>query len=366
MKAKDLICAFSGDGRNGPCESVANGSLGLCRRCYQRMCKDDRIVPYREAWQRRKAELKAEREANQKPKRRYNFLPPKEVVDRGIIEIVEQSEVAISVRYLYYRLTDAGIMPRDANLDSKDTPSYTKIVKRCLHLRQTGRVSWDAILDETRSESAFDHADNRDVSPQDVVFDRLENLTGYNLCAWERKDVVCELWVESRSFAATIYPTCQKFSVDLVPMGGQISWSNVYVQMKRIYARGKATDVLCLTDYDYAGGLIAKCHREAVEFFDSDSLVTFRQIGLTAEQVDAYGLSTLEPGNKQRKFAPHMTFACDLEAMEIEDMEQFVSGYFREYITEGDIADAREEEQRLRDKENDLGKRIIELVRGRI
>ena len=221
-------------------------------------------------------------------------------------------------------------------------------------------------MDETRSPIVYDHYDNTHKKPKDLMIDRLKYSTGYQCSAWSIKDIVCELWVESRSFAGTVAPTCRKFDVDLVPMGGKTSWSNVYYQMEKIKGRNKRTVVLCLTDYDYSGQIIANSHEDAIKFFDTGRrrLVEFRHIGLTAEQVEEHGLSTLEPGEEQRKHAPHMTFACDLESMEIDEMSEFVSSYLREYITEEDIDLAERVEYELRSEERELGERCADWLRS--
>ena len=98
-------------------------------------------------------------------------------------------------------------------------------------MRQAGIIPWDSVVDDTWSPTEHDHYDNTHKKPSDLLIDRLQYSTGYSSSPWALKDVVCELWVESRSFAGTIRPTCDRFRVDLVPMGGQVSWSNVYYQM---------------------------------------------------------------------------------------------------------------------------------------
>ena len=339
------ICRFEGDGRNKPCNTDYSGdkaaSHGLCGRCYRREHRKGNIGKYK-----------------------TNGPTITQRVDQFLLDEIDRADVQVTVRYLYYRAVSEGVLPKDAGSEtSEHKPSYSRIVRRAKELRQDGKISWDAIVDETRSAHEVDHFDNRDVTAEDVMINRLRSKTSYYASPWYGKKTVCELWVESRSFSQTIAPTCDALYVDLVPMGGQVSWSHVYNQVNKIYAREKPTHIYAFTDFDYAGFLIANAYWKAIQFFDKDNIITFERIGLTEQQIAEHNLSTIEPNAKQRKYAPDMKIACDLEAMHIDDMSALVKGYLNEYITQEDVDAARQARRDCRRQEQAIANRLIEVVK---
>ena len=314
----DLPCAFEG------CQSTKIRARGYCGTHYNRLRREGAFVGMARAVPSAYIEL-----------------------DNFLVAEVDQSQHNPSARNLYYRAVSAGKIKKDRG-DSR--ANYNKIIKRCVVLRKTGRIGWERIADESRAATTVDHYDARHISPKQKILNSIE-WSGYQLSPWHEKDVVAEVWVESRSAAQSLRPACQSLCVDVVPLGGQTSYPYIREQVLKIGERGKNTHVLCLTDYDKSGLEIAGKAKEKADYFlEQESLsqeITFERIGITEGQIDAYALNTGEPNAKSKKHAPWITRTCEIEAMMTDDIVALVIDALSPYITEQDLNEKREMAWRL-------------------
>lgn len=283
---------------------------------------------------------------------------PYPVIDQFLIDEVAASEFSPSVRNLYYRAVAQGIIPKDA--DGKRN-NYQLIVLRCLALRKEGGLSWDDIVDESRQAHEISHYDNGDQTPAHAVMGNLD-FAAYKISPWREKETIAEVWVESRSTAQSIHPLCSELRVDLVPLGGQSSWAFVYSQVQKINARGKPTHVLLISDYDKSGLEIAECAREKIDYFSDEQPITIERIGITEEQIDAYGLPTGTPNAKSLRSAPHITRTCEIEAMAIDDLALLVTDSLAPWITEQDVTEAQEMQWGLHNETEKISNRLREVI----
>ena len=114
------------------------------------------------------------------------------LLDAGIVETVRKHRPC-SVRQAFYQMTD----PRLPAFVEKSDKGYRKVQERCLKLRRSGRIKYKWIADMSRRAyrtHVFDDA-------SDFV-ERMSSL--YRADLWRDADVVCEVWVESRSIASSI------------------------------------------------------------------------------------------------------------------------------------------------------------------
>ena len=227
------------------------------------------------------------------------------LLDAGIIETVRKHRPC-SVRQAFYQMTD----PRLPAFVEKSDKGYRKVQERCLKLRRSGRIKYKWIADMSRRAyrtNVFDDA-----------FDFVERMSSlYRADLWRDADVVCEVWVESRSIASSIIDLCDRYAVNLYPCGGFSSVSFVYSAAEELNANnvGKPLVIFFIGDFDPAGVLIdVALERELCTHLDPGIELDFRRIGINQEMVDEYDLPT-KPRKLGDKRSLHVQYTVEAEAL---------------------------------------------------
>jgi len=227
------------------------------------------------------------------------------LLDAGIVETVRKHRPC-SVRQAFYQMTD----PRLPAFVEKSDKGYRKVQERCLKLRRSGRIKYKWIADMSRRAyrtHVFDDA-------SDFV-ERMSSL--YRADLWRDADVVCEVWVESRSIASSIIDLCDRYAVNLYPCGGFSSVSFVYSAAEELNANnvGKPLVIFFIGDFDPAGVLIdVALERELRTHLDPGIELDFRRIGINQEMVDEYDLPT-KPRKLGDKRSLHVQYTVEAEAL---------------------------------------------------
>ena len=227
------------------------------------------------------------------------------ILDEGIIQTVRKHRPC-SVRQVFYQMTD----PRLPAFVEKSDRGYGRVQARCLLLRRSGRIKYHWIADMSRRAyrtSVFENA-------SDFV-ERMSSL--YRADLWRDADVICEVWVESRSIASSVIELCDRYAVNLFPCGGFSSVSFVHSAAEDLNsdALGKPVVVLFIGDYDPAGVLIdVALQRELRSHLDPSIELIFKRIGINREMVEKYDLPTKprKPGDKR---SLHVPFTVEAEAL---------------------------------------------------
>ena len=227
------------------------------------------------------------------------------LLDAGIVETVRKHRPC-SVRQAFYQMTD----PRLPAFVEKSDKGYRKVQERCLKLRRSGRIKYKWIADMSRRAyrtNVFDDA-----------FDFVERMSSlYRADLWRDADVVCEVWVESRSIASSIIDLCDRYAVNLYPCGGFSSVSFVYSAAEELNANnvGKPLVIFFIGDFDPAGVLIdVALERELRTHLDPGIKLDFRRIGINQEMVDEYDLPT-KPRKIGDKRSLHVQYTVEAEAL---------------------------------------------------
>ncbi len=228
-----------------------------------------------------------------------------QLLDEGIIQVVRKHRPC-SVRQTFYQMTD----PRLPAFVEKSDKGYRRVQERCLLLRRSGRIKYRWIADMSRRAYRTDVFENA----SDFV-ERMSSL--YRADLWRDADVICEVWVESRSIASSIIGLCDRYAVNLYPCGGFSSVSFVYTAAEELNAsnQGKPLVILFIGDYDPAGVLIdVALQRELRHHLDPTIELHFRRIGINREMVEQYDLPTKprKPGDKR---SLHVPFTVEAEAL---------------------------------------------------
>lgn len=288
-----------------------------------------------------------------KPKRRRRTTSQLEQLDQQIIDVLEEDHPQ-SVRHVFYRMTD----PRLPEPVDKTDKGYEVVQRRCVDLRRSGRVDYSWITDMSR-RGYF-------VRTYRGAAQFLRSVTSlYRGDLWQQADHYCEVWCESRSIAGVIEGECRELAVDLYPSGGFSSLTLAYQSANGINWEfenngGKPVTVYYIGDYDPAGVLIdVSIERELRTHLHAGVDLTFRRIGITAEQIELYELPS-KPRKSGDRRALHIERTVEAEAMPAGIMRALLREHIEALLPDGALDVTRVAEQ----SEREHIERMAELLDG--
>ena len=249
-----------------------------------------------------------------------------------------------SVRHIFYRMTD----PRLPEPVEKTQAGYKQVQHRLLELREYGIVPWSWITDGTRAAMRHARYDGADDFAQEAA-------SLYRQDYWRNKEVRLEVWCESRSIAAVLWPTCNEFGVNLFPAGGFASVSFVHMAAKdSIHSRKSELAVLYVGDYDPAGLTIdhdieTKMIRYMAEIdeqdqLDSDITFTFKRLAINEAQIMAYDLPT-KPRKATDTRRMDIASTVEAEAMPAAQMRELLRDAIQGYMSPQELSVLKVAEQ---------------------
>jgi hypothetical protein len=209
--------------------------------------------------------------------------------------------IPTSSRFLFYELVQRGIISKERKTGGGRRPDQD-MNDALTDLRESGRIPWDWIVDETRSLE--DHAGYTSIK---------EGLAGLLLAIridpWNG-DIPLIL-TESRSLAGVLRDLCSEYCVQIAPTNGQCG-GFLHTTILPILTEGKS--VLYLGDWDRSGNMIEANTRRVLEH---DVLnLCWERLALTREQVEQYDLPVII--KHDRRFADGGAH----EAVETEALSQ--------------------------------------------
>jgi len=246
----------------------------------------------------------------------------------------------VTVRQLSYRATVVSLPGIE-----KTEGGYNKVQHQVLQLRREGRLAYQCIADNTRWM--------RKPRTYDSVEQALRTTAQlYRKSLWADADVYVEVWLEKDALAGVIYPVTELFDLPLMVARGYSSETFAY---EAIAARGedpRPYHVYYLVDFDRAGLDAARTLEEKLDRFASEGRVdiTFEHLAIEADDivtfdgatqraiVDLFGvggrsLPTREPkrNSPADRAWPH-PFACELDAIEPDDLRALVQAALEHYL----------------------------------
>ena len=251
-------------------------------------------------------------------------------LDTQIYDVLSE-DYPQSVRHVFYRMTD----PRLPEPVEKSEGGYKQVQHRLAELREAGVVPFSWITDGSRSAMRHTRYSGVDDFAQEAA-----NL--YRLDYWRDKPTRLEVWCESRSISAVLWPTCSDYGVNLFPAGGFASVSFIYQAAKQTIYSGKAElVVLYIGDYDPAGVMIdrdieGKMRRYMARINEEDALdvgieFTFTRLAINEAQIAAYDLPT-KPRKATETRRPDIASTVEAEAMPAAQMRDLLTESIEGYI----------------------------------
>ena len=184
-----------------------------------------------------------------------------------------------TIRQLFYRLVSAGSIP-------KTEAAYQGIVVRlCGQMREDGELPWGWIADSTRWMRK-----PRSYGSLEEALIHTEQT--YRRSLWANQNSYVEAWVEKEALAGVLYPITSQYDVPLMVVRGFPSKDFVHGAAEAIETTGKAAFLYYLGDWDPSGLLIWEDVKNKIRRYAPTASVTFKRLGVTAEQIRQYRLPT--------------------------------------------------------------------------
>lgn len=243
-------------------------------------------------------------------------------LDQQILAVLTEDHPQ-SVRHVFYRMTD----PRLPEPVEKSDRGYRHVCHRCKELRRSGRLPYGWISDASRRG----HFVHTYMGRADFIR-RMAGL--YRADLWTGSPFYVEVWCESRSIAGVIEDDCRDLAVNLYPCGGFSSITLAYEAAEYINAvhGGREVIVYYIGDFDPAGVLIdVALERELRQHLHKGVALSFRRLGITAEQIQRYDLPT-KPRKVGDQRAMHVKATVEAEAMPAAVLRQLLRSHVESHL----------------------------------
>jgi hypothetical protein len=234
----------------------------------------------------------------------------------------------VTIRQLFYLIVSAGV------IDKTEAEYKQTVVRLCLELRESGRIDWESVVDQTRF---FFKPDTFD-SLQDALE---ETARAYRRCYWADAEVQIQVWCESLSVAGIIKPETYKWDVPLYPGKGYSSHDFLHTAGRSIAHDGRPAVVYLFGDYDPSGRdiirFVQKMLRQYASEVHPDVVIDFEEVAVTPQQITEWGLPSHPAKKSDSRHARYgIDHAVELEAIPPDRLR----GLVRDCITQHINADA--------------------------
>jgi hypothetical protein len=220
---------------------------------------------------------------------------------KGILTILGEYNERVSIRHLFYRCANAGLIDKTEN-------AYNSLRGHLSKWRRAKIIPYSKFVDGTRWHYGAD------------VFNSLGEYlnhaaSSYRLNLWETSDYYPEVWVEKEAIAAMVSRIVQHWNIKVFVGRGDASMSALADAGETFnYYRkaGKIPIILYLGDYDETGLAIPKTIQNNL-MKDHDCEVELRRVTVNREHIFQYDLPTRPPKGKRR--GEEIDMAVDIDAM---------------------------------------------------
>jgi hypothetical protein len=255
-----------------------------------------------------------------------------------LLELLEEHRnddtIPTSSRFLFYELVQRQVISKERKPGGSGRRPDQDMNDALTDLRETGKIPWDWIVDETRSLE--DHTGYASIKEGLAGL-----LLGIRIDPWHGE--VPLILTESRSLAGVLRDLCSDYRVQIAPTNGQCG-GFLHTTILPILTEGKS--VLYLGDWDRSGNMIEANTRSVLE--EEVLSLCWERLALTREQVEQYDLPVL--GKHDRRFADGGAHeAVETEALSQRVIVNIVRNRLEELLPEPlERVHEREREQRQR------------------
>lgn len=253
------------------------------------------------------------------------------------LAIEQELEAAnpMTARQLYYRLVSRSAI-------AKTEQEYKTVIRLLGDMRRDGSIPFAWLVDNTRWM--------RKPRSYDDLTDALEQTARlYRRNVWREQAGYVEIWLEKDALAGVIYPETEAWDVPLMVTRGYPSLSYLHEAASAIACEGKPAVIYYLGDRDPSGVDIPRVVERGIREFAPDVDLTFVQLAVTPEQIEALKLPT-RPTKKTDSRARHFEGeSVEVDAIPPATLRELVRDAIEQHIDRGALDRLRVVEQAERE-----------------
>jgi hypothetical protein len=236
----------------------------------------------------------------------------------GVLNILGEYDERITVRHLFYRCANAGLI-------DKTTEEYNSLRGHLVKWRRAKLIAYSAFIDGTRWHYGAETFNG--------LGEYLRHAAAsYRLNLWAEADCHPEIWVEKEAVASMVFGIAQEWNLKVFVARGDASMSSLADAAETFNlhrADGKAPIILYLGDYDENGLAIPKTiERNLLKDHDCEVQVT--RVAINQKHIAQYGLPTRPPKGKRRGEA--VEHAVDIDAMKPRAIRELLTAQIETLI----------------------------------
>lgn len=255
-------------------------------------------------------------------------------LDDAIVRVVE-AEHPIGLRGIYYRVVSAGAI-------EKTEAGYKVISRQLKALRRSGRVPYEWVTDGNRSLTGAGTWSSMEQMLQ-------VECKWYRRSLWDNQPNRIIILSEKDAILGTVEPVANRWDVKLGATRGYSSETFAFEIASEIRSnsrRGITTHIFNLGDHDPSGlDLWRDIQEKIVTVFAPDSLVTFKRLGVTPDQITKYNLLTRPTKASDTRSKGFEGGSVEVDAIPSAALRDLVQDAIMNIIDHDLLAETREIEQ---------------------
>lgn len=277
---------------------------------------------------------------------------------KNVNEVLEQYDVALTLRQIYYRLV------ADYGLENVVT-NYKTLSAILVKARERGEVDDSGIEDRVRSTIGGDWGYD---SPERFLEDKLNELRGaadgYTRAMWEDQEYYVEIWIEKDALSRIISDEAKKSRVLTAVARGYSSYTFAKDGADRIQENGEGKKIVILHfgDFDPSGlDMTRDLKTRLIRYGAGD--IELRRVALTPEQIRKYKLPPApakKSDSRTAKFiAEHGDAVVELDALKPDVLQKLVGDTIDTYV---DIEKWNAKHELVKKEREEVRKKIAEML----
>ena len=249
----------------------------------------------------------------------------------GVVNILGEYDERISIRHLFYRCANAGLIEKTEN-------AYGQLRGHLVKWRKEKLIPFSDFIDGTRCHYGRDTFNN--------LGEYLRHCAAnYRLNLWQDSKHYIEIWVEKDAIAAAINRMASEWNLRTFVCRGDPSLSSLAdaaETFNNYRNAGYKPVILYLGDYDESGLAIPKTFRETfLKYHDCE--VDVQRVGVNLEHIERFDLPT-RPAKGDRR-GESIDRATDIDAMKPGDLRDILVKEIETFIDPWALEKMRETER---------------------
>jgi len=253
----------------------------------------------------------------------------------GVVSILGEYDERISIRHLFYRCANAGLI-------EKSEKAYNQLRSHLTKWREQRLIPFSAFIDGTRC-----HYGRRSFNDLGEYLHHC--AASYRLNLWKYSGYYLEIWVEKDAIGAAVQRIASQWNLQTFICRGDPSMSSL-ADAGETFNELRDDDfkpvILYLGDYDESGLAIPKTIREKLRT-NHDCEVELIRVGINQDHIVRFNLPT-RPAKGDRR-GESIEYAVDIDAMKPADLREILKREIESFIDPWQLAKMRETEDAERE-----------------